>query len=133
MAVAGTTTSSKRPSVPRQYGPTQVERWLFGLWTALVFAFLYVPILLLIVFSFNSSRLNIRWEGFSLKWYVALLENRTLLTAFQNSLIVAAVTTILATVLGTVGAWPTISARCDRRRLRFMRSRQAKSWMTKEN
>ena len=40
-----------------------------------------------------------------MKWYAALLENRTLLTAFQNSLIVAAVTTILATVLGTVGAW----------------------------
>ena len=105
MAVAGTTTSSKRPSAPRQYGPTQVERWIFGLWTALVFAFLYIPILLLIVFSFNSSRLNIRWEGFSLKWYAALLENRTLLTAFQNSLIVAAVTTILATLLGTMGAW----------------------------
>ena len=105
MAVAAATTSSKRPSVPRKYGPTQVERWLFGAWTALVFAFLYIPMLLLIVFSFNSSRLNIRWEGFSLKWYAALLENRALLTAFQNSLIVAAVTTILATLLGTMGAW----------------------------
>jgi spermidine/putrescine transport system permease protein len=105
MAVAGTTTSPKRSSVPRKYGPTQVERWVFGLWTALVFAFLYIPILLLIVFSFNSSRLNIRWEGFSLKWYAALLENHALLTAFQNSLIVAAVTTILATLLGTMGAW----------------------------
>ena len=71
----------------------------------MVFAFLYIPIALLIVFSFNSSRLNIRWEGFSLKWYGALLENRTLLTAFQNSLIVAVATTILATVLGTLGAW----------------------------
>ena len=105
MAVAAATTSSRRPSVPKKYGPTRVERWVFGLWTALVFAFLYIPILLLIVFSFNSSRLNIRWEGFSLKWYAALLENRALLTAFQNSLIVAAVTTILATLLGTMGAW----------------------------
>ena len=98
MAVAAATTSSRRPSVPKKYGPTRVERWVF-------FAFLYIPILLLIVFSFNSSRLNIRWEGFSLKWYAALLENRALLTAFQNSLIVAAVTTILATLLGTMGAW----------------------------
>ena len=105
MAVAATTTSPKRASVPRKYGPTQVERWIFGVWTALIFAFLYIPILLLIVFSFNSSRLNIRWEGFSLKWYGALLENAQLLGAFKNSLIVAFATTVLATFLGTIGAW----------------------------
>lgn len=105
MAVAAATTSSWRQTIPRKYGGMRIQRWIFGVWTALVFAFLYIPILLLIVFSFNSSRLNIRWEGFSLKWYTALLENRTLLTAFQNSLIVATVTTILATLLGTIGAW----------------------------
>ncbi|MDX2081219.1 MAG: ABC transporter permease subunit [Terrimicrobiaceae bacterium] len=92
----------------------EVRRWLqgprlqigiFGIWTAAVFAFLYIPIALLVVFSFNSSRLNIRWEGFSLRWYEALLSNKVLLTAFQNSLIVATATTVLATVLGTIGAW----------------------------
>lgn len=77
----------------------------FGIWTAVVFAFLYIPILLLVVFSFNSSKLNIRWEGFSLHWYGALFSNKVLVTAFQNSLIVASATTVLATVLGTVGAW----------------------------
>lgn len=82
-----------------------LQRWIFGGWTAAVFAFLYIPILLLVVFSFNSSKLNIQWEGFSLKWYGALLTNTTLIGAFQNSLIVASVTTILATVLGTIGAW----------------------------
>lgn len=86
------------------HGPV-LQRWLFGLWTALVFAFLYIPILLLVIFSFNSSKLNIRWEGFSFKWYAALLENKTLVTAFQNSLIVASFTTVLATLLGTIGAW----------------------------
>jgi spermidine/putrescine transport system permease protein len=89
----------------KKYRGTQIQRWLFGAWTLLVFAFLYIPILLLIVFSFNSSRLNIRWEGFSLKWYGALLENAPLLGAFKNSLIVATATTVLATLLGTIGAW----------------------------
>jgi spermidine/putrescine transport system permease protein len=105
MAMAAPTTSTWRPTIPRRHRGARIQGWIFGLWTALVFAFLYLPILLLIVFSFNSSRLNIRWEGFSLKWYAALVENRTLLTAFQNSLIVATVTTILATLLGTIGAW----------------------------
>jgi spermidine/putrescine transport system permease protein len=94
----------RRPFL-KKYRGTQIQRWLFGAWTLLVFAFLYIPILLLIVFSFNSSRLNIRWEGFSLKWYGALLENAPLLGAFKNSLIVATATTVLATLLGTIGAW----------------------------
>jgi spermidine/putrescine transport system permease protein len=95
---------ARRPFLKKYHG-TQIQRWLFGAWTLLVFAFLYIPILLLIVFSFNSSRLNIRWEGFSLKWYGALLENAQLLGAFKNSLIVAFATTVLATLLGTIGAW----------------------------
>jgi spermidine/putrescine transport system permease protein len=98
-------TPSRRLSVLKGYRGARIQRWLFGVWTAIVFAFLYIPILLLIIFSFNSSRLNVRWGGFSLKWYAALLENKTLLTAFENSLIVASVTTILATLLGTMGAW----------------------------
>ncbi len=89
----------QRPSGP------QIQQWLFGGWTALVFAFLYVPIVLLIVFSFNDSKLNIRWTGFTTKWYGELFHNRVLLEAFQNSLIVASATTVLATALGTIGAW----------------------------
>jgi spermidine/putrescine transport system permease protein len=96
---------AQRRSPLRKYPGAQIQRWLFGVWTALVFAFLYIPIFLLVIFSFNSSRLNIRWEGFSLKWYGALLANNILLTAFKNSLIVASATTILATLLGTIGAW----------------------------
>jgi spermidine/putrescine transport system permease protein len=82
-----------------------VQAWLLGLWTVGVFAFLYIPILLLIIFSFNASKLNIRWEGFSLKWYGELFQNHTLITAFTNSMIVASATTVLATLLGTIGAW----------------------------
>lgn len=83
----------------------QVQNLVFGSWTALVFAFLYLPIALLVVFSFNSSKLNIRWEGFSTKWYEALFSNKVLITAFENSLLVAGITTVLSTVLGTLGAW----------------------------
>lgn len=85
-------------------GP-QVQQWLLGGWTAMVFAFLYLPIILLLVFSFNDSRLNIRWVGFTTKWYAELFGNAVLLKAFQNSLIVASATMVLATLLGTVGAW----------------------------
>jgi spermidine/putrescine transport system permease protein len=86
------------------HGP-RLQQWMLGGWALLVFAFLYIPILLLVIFSFNDSRLNIQWEGFTLKWYAALLENDTLIHAFKNSLFVASITTVLATVLGTVGAW----------------------------
>lgn len=97
--------SLPNPGLLRKVHGPVLQRWLFGFWTAGVFAFLYIPILLLVVFSFNSSKLNIRWEGFSTKWYAALLENKTLIAAFQNSLIVASFTTVLATLLGTIGAW----------------------------
>jgi len=83
----------------------RIDSLVCGAWTIAVMAFLYVPIVLLVVFSFNSSRLNLSWEGFSTKWYEALLTNKVLLAAFQNSLIVASTTTLLATLLGTLGAW----------------------------
>jgi spermidine/putrescine transport system permease protein len=93
------------PGLVKQWAGVRTQSIFFGTWTALVMFFLYVPILLLVVFSFNSSRLNIRWEGFSTVWYQALLSNHVLLSAFQNSLIVALATTGLSTVLGTLGAW----------------------------
>ena len=79
--------------------------WLLGLWTALVMVFFYLPIAILIGFSFNTSRLNILWEGFTLDWYAAIWRDRVLVDALNNSLIVAAITTVLAVALGTGGAW----------------------------
>lgn len=79
--------------------------WGFGLWTALVLLFFYLPILLLIVYSFNDARYGIEWRGFTLRWYEALFGNRPLIDAFRNSLIVGGATTLLSTVLGTAGAW----------------------------
>jgi len=80
-------------------------RNVFRGWTAAVLVFLYLPILVLVVYSFNTSRLNIVWEGFTLKWYKQVWMNAPLMRAAQNSLIVASVTTAIAVVLGTLGAW----------------------------
>lgn len=85
-------------------GP-RVQRWIFGIWTLLVFGFLYLPIALLVAFSFNNSKLNIRWEGFTTRWYGELFQNKVLITAFHNSLVVAIATTILSVALGTIGGW----------------------------
>ena len=85
-------------------GPA-VQRAFFGGWTIGVFAFLYLPIVLLVVYSFNDSRLNLYWAGFTTKWYGLLFGNEVLLRAFQNSLIVAAATTTLAVIIGTSAAW----------------------------
>ena len=66
------------------------------------FAFLYIPIVSLIVYSFNSSRLVTVWGGFSTKWYGALLRNDQILNAAFLSLKVAAISATLAVVLGTL-------------------------------
>jgi spermidine/putrescine transport system permease protein len=97
--------SAENPGMLCQLAGLRLQGLALGAWTAVVLVFLYVPIALLVVFSFNSSRLNIQWEGFSTQWYVALFSNKVLLGAFQNSLIVASTTTVLSTVLGTLGAW----------------------------
>ena len=85
-------------------GPILV-RWLGGGWTVLVFAFLYLPIVLLVLFSFNQTKSGFHWEGFTLKWYRELFHNQVLLHAFGNSLLIGLGSTFLATVLGTLGAW----------------------------
>jgi len=85
-------------------GP-QLQSIAFGSWTLAVFAFLYIPIIILIVFSFNESRLNVQWVGFTTQWYHELFQNAVLVKAFKNSLIVATGATILSTALGTIGAW----------------------------
>jgi putrescine transport system permease protein len=74
--------------------------------TALVFglAFLYLPIAILVIYSFNASRLVTVWGGWSIRWYAALLDDRDMLEAAANSLGIAALSAILATVFGTMAA-----------------------------
>ncbi|MCI8623973.1 MAG: ABC transporter permease [Provencibacterium sp.] len=73
-------------------------------YTAVVLAFLYLPILVLIVFSFNKNKSRGAWTGFTLDWYRKLFTNDMILTAFMNTLIVAVVSSIFATVIGTAAA-----------------------------
>jgi spermidine/putrescine transport system permease protein len=83
---------------------TLVNR-LLATWTGFVFLFFYLPIAILILFSFNASKLNIVWTGFTLDWYAALWSDRVLVRTLQNSLIVATATTALSVLLGTAAGW----------------------------
>lgn len=78
---------------------------LLGFWTVLVMIFFYLPIVILIGYSFNSSRLNIVWQGFTLDWYAAIWRDQVLVQSLYSSLYVAVVTTVLSVALGTAGAW----------------------------
>lgn len=75
------------------------------LFVALLFLFLYAPIIMLIIFSFNESTSFTKWSGFSLKWYSELFRNRTVMPALMNTLSIAALSAIIATVVGTVSAF----------------------------
>ena len=68
------------------------------------YAFLHLPLLILAVFSFNASKFTV-WEGFSLHWYAALLQDRELMESAANSLIIAVASTTLATACGTLAAY----------------------------
>ncbi|GGF50871.1 putrescine ABC transporter permease PotI [Azorhizobium oxalatiphilum] len=68
------------------------------------FAFLYIPILLLVLYSFNASRLVTVWAGFSTQWYVELWQNEQLIDAFWVTLRIAFLSSLVATVLGTLAA-----------------------------
>jgi spermidine/putrescine transport system permease protein len=81
-----------------------MSRHLSRIYTFLVFLFLYAPIAVLIFFSFNNSRYRGQWDGFSLRWYKELLDDRIIVQAFYNTITIAILTTIIATVLGTIAA-----------------------------
>ena len=105
-----------RPLIPS--GLTLLN-WFLRSWTVVVFAFLYAPIAVLVVFSFNSSRLNIVWESFTFEWYQRLFDNAPLIRAAKNSLLIASATALLSIVIGTAGAWLL-----HRYRFRFSRAIQ---------
>lgn len=79
----------------------------FWLWAAsiAVYAFLYVPLIIVIVYSFNDSKLNAEWVGFTLDWYRKLFHNDDMLVAAGNSLVIALVASAAATVLGTMAGF----------------------------
>jgi spermidine/putrescine transport system permease protein len=74
------------------------------LYALLAYAYIYLPIILLIVFSFNTQKLNVRWEGFTLHWYGVLFRDQDVMLATRNTLIVAFIATFVATIIGTLAA-----------------------------
>ena len=81
-------------------------RWLSGLsiTTGLVYIFLYTPIVVLVILSFNSSRFSTIWTGFTWRWYALAWQDAALIASLRASLIVAFTTTLLATIIGTAAA-----------------------------
>ena len=75
--------------------------WLWGASLG-VYAFLYVPLAIVVLFSFNDSKLNAEWVGFTWSWYRALFADEAMLGAARNSLLIAVTAAIAATVLGTM-------------------------------
>jgi putrescine transport system permease protein len=95
------------------------SRWPLYATLAFGYAFLYVPVNLLVVYSFNASRLVTVWGGFSTKWYAALLENQQLLDAAWLSVRIATVNATVAVMLGTLAANALIRHRRFRGRAGF--------------
>lgn len=77
---------------------------LKGLWLALVLAFLYIPIIVMIALSFNASVSRAAWTGFTLDWYVKLFKSKQIMAALNVTITVAVIATVVSTVLGTLGA-----------------------------
>ncbi len=71
---------------------------------AAVYAFLHIPLLVLVVFSFNDSKFSVEWEGFTIHWYERLLERQDIIEGLKNSMIVGGTSTLISTVLGTLMA-----------------------------
>jgi len=83
---------------------TKRNRWMPTLFVGLLLLFFYIPIISLMVFSFNSSRSLTSWSGFSLKWYTLLFQDREMMSAVYTTLIIALISTMVATFVGTITA-----------------------------
>ncbi|MBU4433041.1 MAG: ABC transporter permease [bacterium] len=86
-------------------GPLEyLRRWQMQAWLAAVAIFLYAPLIALMAFSFNDSRRNIVWKGFTLKYYDKAFHDTSLIEAFSNSLTIAAISTVISVALGAMVA-----------------------------
>ncbi|MEY3658693.1 MAG: hypothetical protein RL425_1454 [Pseudomonadota bacterium] len=91
---------NRSPIAPLEY----TRRLWMRAWIGATLFFLYAPLLVLIIFSFNDSKRNIVWRGFTFKYYGKVFENDTLVTALGNSLTIAFLATLVSIVLGTLAA-----------------------------
>lgn len=91
---------TRTPLAPLEY----TRRTWLRLWVGLTLFFLYAPLVALMAFSFNDSRRNIVWMGFTTKYYKKALHNESLMTALGNSLAIAAIATVISLVIGALAA-----------------------------
>lgn len=81
---------------------TRIRNSVQKIYIGLIFLFLYAPIVTLIVLSFNDSRTRAKWGGVTFKWYAALFQNEDIMQALFNTLSIALISSIVATVIGTI-------------------------------
>lgn len=75
-----------------------------NIYLAVIMVLMYLPIMLVVIYSFNESKISSVWDGFSLKWYAELFRDKSLLEALRNSIILAGLSSSAAAVIGTLGA-----------------------------
>ncbi|MCX7205416.1 MAG: ABC transporter permease [Proteobacteria bacterium] len=80
---------------------TKQSKWLWAV-ALLTYGFLYLPLVIVVVYSFNDSRLNAEWVGFTFKWYQILFNDEQMLVAARNSLLIAVITSFFSTIFGTL-------------------------------
>lgn len=83
---------------------SRFENFIKRFYLAIIFIFLYAPIVTLIVFSFNDSKSMGSWHGFTLKWYGELFQNDSLMEALYYTILIALIASIIATIIGTITA-----------------------------
>ena len=81
-----------------------VKKWLANSYLTLIFLFTYLPIAVLVVFSFNDSKSTGHWAGFSLRWYQDLFQDSRMQSAISTTVIVAIIATVISTIVGTLTA-----------------------------
>ena len=81
-----------------------VKRFFMKFYLVLIIAFLYIPIAVLVVLSFNASRSRVVWGGFTLEWYQNLLHNSDVMAALQNTLTIGFASAAIATGIGLLAA-----------------------------
>lgn len=91
---------NRTPRAPLEYSRTLWMR----LWVGAVMVFLYAPLIVLMIFSFNDSKRNVVWRGFTMKYYDKALNNDVLVEALVNSLTIAALATVISLILGAISA-----------------------------
>lgn len=101
---SSTSEQATRASLAAAQRPRSLSERLLSANLWLIFVFFYAPILVLVLFSFNSGRFVSQWESFSFRWYITLFQNDAIALALRNSLIVAAISTVASTILATLVA-----------------------------